>query len=92
MHQVLTLSQRPSTANFNQNTNNTNKPYYIPSTPMSPPESPCQLHVFWKYHDTLGMYCTQICVPHQSNKVGLGGLMEDQDGTHLDPVPHALML
>ena len=35
MQQVLTLNQRPSTANFNQNTN---KLYYIPFTSSLSPQ------------------------------------------------------
>ena len=37
MQQVLTLNQRVSTANSNQDTNNTKKLYRISSTLVSPP-------------------------------------------------------
>ena len=65
----------------------TNTLYCTLSPQCFPPNSPCQLHVSWKYHDTLGMYGTQVGVFHQTDEVGLSRPMEGQDGTSLDPIP-----
>ena len=90
MQHILPLNQKSGTATFNQL-------YYkyallFSITPVFPPNSSHQLHVFWKYCDTLGVYGTQVCVFHQTNKIGLSGLMEGQDGTSLDSIPHGLTL
>ena len=48
-------------------------------------DPPGELDVLWHDGDTLGVDGAQVGVLEESNKVGLGGLLEGQDGGGLEP-------
>ena len=48
-------------------------------------DPPGELDVLWHDGDTLGVDGAQVGVLEESNEVGLGGLLEGQDGGGLEP-------